>query len=379
MYQYQKENKYFAQISSGMEELGVAELIELGAENVKSAFRGIYFEAEQETLYRINYSSRLLSRILAPLIKFQCHQTRYLYKKAGEINWADFFRVDQSFAIFSNVSNSKIKHSQYAALILKDAIVDQFRDKTGKRPSINKLNPDVWISLHIESDFATISWDTSGGSLHRRGYRTESIEAPMQETLAAAIIQLSEWDGSQPIYDPFCGSGTLLCEALMKYCKIPAGYLREKFGFEFLPDFDNQKWYKVKKQCNSNIRGLSTGKMSGNDISVEAINYSKTNLMNLPSGENVKLVSMNFMNLPKIENSIIVCNPPYGIRLGNRNESANLYKNFGDFLKQKCQGSTAFVYFGDRSLIPKIGLKPAWRKPLKNGGLDGRLAKFEIY
>jgi putative N6-adenine-specific DNA methylase len=379
MYEYQITKTYFAQISAGMEELGAAELKKLGCENIRPEHRGIYFEADKEILYRINYQSRLVSRILAPLNKFFCHQTRYLYKKGKEIDWTNLFKNNQTFAIFANVSNSKITHSQYAAQVLKDAIVDLFREKTGKRPSVDKIKPDVWINLHIESDFATISWDTSGGSLHRRGYRTESVEAPMQETLAAAIIRLSGWEGSQPMYDPFCGSGTLLSEALMSYCRIPGNFLRKRFGFEFLPDFENTQWERVKKETLKQKRELEKGIISGSDISTDSINAAKKNLKNLPGGENVILSKQNFQDIDKLEDTIIVCNPPYGIRMGDKRRVGEKLKSFGDFLKHNCQGSTAYVYFGDRKLIPKIGLKPAWRKPLRNGGLDGRLAKFEIY
>ncbi len=379
MYEYQKTQKYFAQISTGMEELGADELKELGCRNIRTEHRGIYFEASQEILYRANYRSRLISRIVAPLNKFICHQTRYLYKKAQEIDWSEFISVNQTFAIFANVSNSKINHSKYAALVLKDAIVDQFRDKTGKRPNIEKINPDIWISLHIESDFAQISLDVSGGSLHRRGYRSESVEAPMQETLAAAIIRLSKWDGSLPIYDPFCGSGTLLSEALMQHCMIPAGFLRKRFGFEFLPDFEKSVWDKIKKDTKKQMTDLKHGLISGSDISFEAINAAQKNICNLPNGGNIKLKKTDFQKIEKLENKIIVCNPPYGIRSGEKTNIGGLYKSFGDFLKHNCQGSTAYVYFGDRKLIPKIGLRPSWRKPLRNGGLDGRLAKFKLY
>jgi len=379
LYEYQNTNRYFAQISSGMEELGASELAELGASNITISFRGIYFKADQKTLYRINYFSRLISRILAPLLKFTCHQTRYLYKKAQEIIWPELFSVDQSFAIFASVSNSKIKHSLYAAQVLKDAIVDQFREQTDKRPNVEKIHPDVWINLFIENDFAIISWDTSGGSLHRRGYRTQSVEAPMQETLAAAIIRLSQWDGCQPLYDPFCGSGTLLCEALLNYCRLPAGFLRQKFGFEFLPDFDKKSWHQIKAEADKQRREVRIDLIAGSDISREAIKAARQNLNNLPFGQQVKLKKLAFQEIEKLENSLIVCNPPYGIRSGEKKEISHLYKLLGDFLKQKCQGSTAYIYFGDRNLIPKIGLKPSWRKPLRNGGLDGRLVKFAIY
>ena len=379
MFEYQKTNHYFAQIASGIEESGKNELRELGAENPQLAHRGIYFNADRATLYRINYQSRLLSRVLAPMLKFGCHSTRYLYNKASEIEWDQFFTPEHTFAVFANVSNSQIKHSQYAALKLKDAIADYFREKYGKRPNVKRINPDVWISLHIENDLATISWDTSGGALHRRGYRIDAVEAPMQETLAAAIIRLSGWDGSTPLYDPFCGSGTLLAEALMNFCRIPAGYLRKRFGFEFLPDFEAKIWEKVKKEADSDIRDLPEGLISGSDISSQAIKIAQQNLKRLPQGEKINIGVKDFRQIESLGNSTIVCNPPYGIRMKSTNEMSELYKTLGDFLKHHCKNARAFIYFGDRNLIPAIGLKPSWKKPLRNGGLDGRLARFEIY
>lgn len=379
MYDYQKTNRYFAQIAGGLEELGAAELIALHARSVQHAFRGIYFEADQAALYRINYLSRFLTRILAPLSSFPCHHTDGLYKNARLIDWSRFFSIHQTFAIFANVSHSKITHSQFAALRLKDAVVDCFRENYGERPSIEKINPDVWINLHIENDQATISLDTSGGSLHRRGYRKASVEAPMQETVAAAIIRYSEWDGSKPLHDPMCGSGTLLSEALMAYCIIPAGYLRKRFGFELLPDFDPSLWQKVKQEADATIRPLPDGLISGSDISLKAIEATRINLRCLPDGAKVSLAERNFQKLEQLQNRVIVCNPPYGIRLGEKKNLGQFYQSLGDFLKQRCQGSTAFIYFGNRDMLKHIGLKPSWKKPLENGGLDGRLAKFEIY
>ena len=205
---YQEKGRYFAPIPEGMEDLALDELSGLGAEKMTPVYRGIYFDADKETLYRANYRSRLLTRILAPLYTFKCHSTRYLYKRSKEIPWIELLNVDQTFAVFSTVSNSRIIHSQYAALVLKDAIVDFFRERDGKRPGIDRTDPDAWISLHIERDMATVSFDTSGGSLHRRGYRKETVEAPMQEMLAAAIVvampagipkpKITDWEGLTP-------------------------------------------------------------------------------------------------------------------------------------------------------------------------------------
>lgn len=379
MLQYQQIPRYFAQIAGGLEELGQSELTELGASDVLLAYRGIYFNADQATLYRINYCSRLVTRIIAPLLSFQCHSTRYLYKTAREIQWQDFFSPEQSFAIFAHVSNSQIRHSQYAAQVLKDAIVDYFRDQTGRRPNVERINPDLWFNLHIDNDKATIGLDLSGGSLHRRGYHTATIDAPMQETLAAAIVRLSQWDGSQPICDPMCGSGTLLTEALMHYCRIPSGFLRQHFGFQFAPDYDANLWHSVKNRADQEMRALPPGLIAGSDIDGAAIEATRQNLKNLPHGQMVNVRAQDFRAIDSLAGQIIICNPPYGIRQGESTAVMTLLKEFGDFLKQKCQQATAFIYFGDRALIPKIGLKPSWKKPLVNGALDGRLVKLDLY
>ncbi len=379
MFLYQEKGRFFAPIPEGVEGLAVDELALLGAENATPVYRGIYFDADKETLYRANYKSRLLARILAPLLTFKCHSTRYLYKRSREIPWADLLKVSQTFAVFSTVSNSRITHSQYAGLCLKDAIVDSFREQEGRRPGIDRVNPDAWISLHIERDMATISFDTSGGSLHRRGYRKETVEAPMQEMLAAAIVAHMEWDGVRPLYDPMCGSGTLLSEALMSCCRIPAGLLRKGFGFEMLPDFDSELWATVKEEADQEIRPLSEGAIGGSDLSGKAVAAAKINNQLLPYGDRILWKVLDFRKIEDLSERIIVTNPPYGIRLGRGQDLVGLYKELGDFLKQRCKGATAYIFFGNRELIPYIGLRPSWKRPLVSGGLDGRLVKLEIY
>ncbi len=379
LYQYQKDCRYFAQIAEGLKEAGAEELVELGAEDVRPEFRGIRFGADKSSLYRINYLTRLLSRCLAPLISFTCHDTDTLYQKAKQIEWEDFFAQGNTFAVSGNVSDSAISHSKYAALRLKDAVADYFKEKTGQRPNVSVRNPDILLNLHIRNDKAVISLDTSGGALHRRGYREETVSAPMQETVAAAIIRFSEWDGSVPLYDPLCGSGTLLCEALMRYSHIPAGVFRNRFGFESLPDFDGAVWKQVKKEADGRIRKLPQGLIAGSDVSAEAVSAARTNLMGLHYGNNVGVERADFKKLPALEGHVIVTNPPYGIRMGREGNLEMFYKNLGDFLKQKCNGAAAFVYFGERAYIKKIGLKASWKKPIKAGGLDGRLVKYEMY
>ena len=379
MYAYQTNNTFFAQVPGMMEEICEQELIELGAKNTRIAYRGIYFEADLLTIYKINYTSRTISRVLAPLKSFHCRNADSIMKLAKQIKWDKMFSLDQTFAITSTVSKSSINNSLYASQVLKDGIADYFRAKFGKRPNVETVNPDVRFNLFIEKDNAVLSLDTSGESLHKRGYRLLAGEAPMQETLAAAIIRLSKWDGEKPLLDCMCGSGTILCEALMHYCRVPAQKLRKKFGFFHLPDFDRNAWEKFKNESDEKIRPLLKGIISGSDKSQITINIAKENLARLPNSENVTLSAHPFQHIKQFENGILITNPPYGIRLGKRDEVENLYKELGDFLKTKCKGTSAFIYTGEPTLRKHIGLKTSKRIPLVNGKLEGVLLQIDSY
>ncbi|HCK99697.1 MAG TPA: RNA methyltransferase [Candidatus Marinimicrobia bacterium] len=378
-FEYQKSRRFFAQIAHEMEGIGKAELEELGAGDVMTAYRGLYFNADNKTLYRVNYQSRLITRVLAPLLTFDCHSTDYLYKTAKSIPWSEIFNTDDTFAVYATVSDSKITHSKYASLRLKDAIVDYFKDLTGDRPNVEKQTPAIWINLHIDNNRAIISLDTSGGSLHRRAYRIQTGSAPMQETLAAAIVRLTGWQGEKPLVDPMCGSGTLLYEALMKYCRIPSGVNRKRFGFEFLPDFDSRLWKSVKQEANIQIRELPKGLIVGSDISRSAIMDAISNSKSFRSGRNISFNTRDFRAIEAINDSVIVTNPPYGKRMEKGKDLSRFYQELGDYLKQHCRESTAYIYFGERKYIKNIGLKPTWKIPLVNGALDGRLLKYELY
>ncbi|GAB5519695.1 MAG: THUMP domain-containing protein [Rhodothermales bacterium] len=375
---YQSHQQYFAQVAGGLEEAAIQELRGLGATGLQAKYRGVSFKATSEVLYRVNYQTRLCTRILAPLIAFDCHSDKYLYRRIGEVDWSAFMDVDHTFAVFANVSHSTITHSKYAALVVKDAIVDQFRDRTGQRPSIDRRTPDVWLNLYITNNHATLSFDTSGGSLHRRGYRQASVEAPMQETVAAAMLHYAEWDGGTPLIDPFCGSGTILCEALMRATHTPAGALRERFGFQRMPDFQSKTWARVQ-QAAKQQQQPPPHPISGSDMDSGAVRAAHTNLAVLPHGDTVSVRRADFRQLPALEGVTLMCNPPYGLRIGRGDGIEHLYREFGDFLKQKCTGSTAYIYAGKRELLKHVGLRAAWKKPLVNGALDGRVAKYELY
>ncbi len=378
-YTYQRDGRYFAQIADGLEPLAHQELLRLGVPQVKPGYRGLYFYADPAVLYRVTYCSRFIQKIIAPLEFLDCHSTKYLYQRARAIAWTDMLHPDKTFAVVSNVSDSHIRHSKYAALCLKDAIADYFMESLGRRPNVDTDNPDVWLSLYIHNNRAYIGLEVSGGSLHKRGYRIIGHEAPMQETVAAAIIEMSGWQGERPLYDPMCGSGTLLCEALMAYCRIPAGYLRKRFGFEALPDYDPVIWRAVKLEADAAIHPLPAGLIAGSDISDKALVAARTNLDHLAQGNTVALKHIDFRDIKSLENTTLVSNPPYGLRLQKKEGLETFYKDLGDFLKQRCQGSAAYLYFGNRDMIKHIGLRTAWKRPLASGGLDGRLIKLEMY
>lgn len=379
MFQYQKDNVFFAQVTGMMEELCEKELIELGAKNTKVTYRGVAFEADLTTIYRINYTSRLISRVLAPLAAFPCHTTDALIKMAQKIPWQKIFSVDQTFAISASISKSKITNSLYASLCLKDGIADYFRDNYGKRPNVEKDTPDVRFNLHIEKDMAVISLDTSGESLHKRGYRLLAGEAPMQETLAAALIKLSNWNGESQLLDCMCGSGTILCEALMHYCRIPAQILRKKFGFVNMPGYDKKVWESIKTEYDKQIRPLPKDLILGSDRNPEAIKVARQNLSRLPYSDSIDLACKPFQQIKQFENGVLITNPPYGMRLGKLEEVQTLYKELGDFLKSNCKGTTAFIYTGEPSLRKSIGLRTSRRIPLTNGKLDGVLIQIDSY
>jgi putative N6-adenine-specific DNA methylase len=392
MFEYQRDHRFFARSQRRLEPIARDELAELGAADCTPSYCGVYFTASPGVLYKINYCARTISRVLAPLIRFTCPSEQVLYKKAYDFQWSELFSLDRTFAVDANVSDSGITHSRFAALRLKDAIVDYFRKKTGKRPDVNTTHPDIRLDLNIRENRAVISLDTSGESLHRRGYRLASVIAPMQETLAAAILRLSGWQGKNPLLDPMCGSGTLLAEALLKYRGIPSGFKRNvsDFGFSYMPDFQPQTWNRIKRSMDKNIREYenqySEGLITGSDIDKKAVQAARKNLKEIPGGSRVAVRHRDFHGIGKTGNHMIITNPPYGIRnpIGvgadhEGDEYARFYRDLGNFLKRQCRGSTAYILCGDKTLTKNIGLKISRRIPLYNGPLDSRLVKIEIY
>ena len=380
MFLYQARGEYFAQVAGGLEELAADELRDLGAEPADVIPRGIEFRADRETLYRVNYRARLLSRVLAPLTRFDIASGEDLYLKTKKIDWTRLLTLDQTFAVAANVSRSVIDNSHFAALKVKDVVVDMFRARyRGKRPNVDTRDPDLMINVHIRNDTATVSIDCSGAPLHKRGYRQQAVAAPMQETLAAAILEFAGWDGKRPLYDPMCGSGTLLSEAWLKAGHLPANVLRRRFGFMMLPDFNRNDWVKVKFTEDNRVQPVRGGLIRGSDVDPAAVRMTRENNARLPGGDELRVRTADFRDLPELPPGVVVCNPPYGLRLEQGTDMAAFMGEFGDFLKRKCAGSDAWIYLGDRELVKHVGLKAARKIPLMNGGLDGRLVHYELH
>ncbi|MCF7919261.1 MAG: class I SAM-dependent RNA methyltransferase [Candidatus Cloacimonetes bacterium] len=376
--EYQKNSKYFAQVAGSLEPIAALELQELGAADIQTTYRGISFSADEATLYRILYQTRICSRILAPLISFQCHSEKYLHKSAMQIDWTQFLDLKEKFAINSNVSNSKISNSMYAGQVLKDAICDVFREKFDARPDFDAKEADVRFNLHISENWANISIDLGGEPLHKRGYRKETVKAPLQETLAAAIIRLTLWNGEQMLYDPFCGSGTILTEAIMHYCRIPAGFLRKEWGIFRMPGFNKELWDKLKAAADNNIRDLPEGLLAGSDIAGVCVHASIGNCNTFSQGRNVVIKRLDYREIDELENMVIATNPPFGKRL-YEGEAEKILKELGDFLKQKCQGSRAYVLVGSKELAFALRLRYKMNKLLKNGDIESRLLRIDLY
>jgi putative N6-adenine-specific DNA methylase len=378
---YQEHRRFFAVVNEGLEELACAELERLGASDLKPIWRGVYFVASPEVTLEVLFSARLIGCLLAPLSSFDCHSSKYLLRRASQVPWETLLTPQKTFAVTATVANSKATHSQFVALKLKDAICDRMREAAGGRPDVDKRRPDLRVHIHLERDYATISADMGEGSRHRRGYRPEAGEAPVPETVAAALLAAAGWEGQKPLLDPMCGSGTILAEAVMRAGNIPAGMNLnpKKIGALFLPDFGREAIEEARRKAMARARPVPDDLIRGSDSDSRILQTAGENLARLPGGDEVRLRRGDFRDHPGLENGIIVCNPPWGIRLGEEEEAQQLVKEFGDWLKQNCQGSEAWLILGNRELVKYVGLKTTERVPVRIGALDGRFAKYELY
>jgi len=369
---------YIAKTFQGVEELLRDELTALGATNTQIIKRGVSFEGDLSTFYRIVYCSRLSLRILKPLFHFKARNDKQLYDRITQYAWHDLINVDQTFAIDHAIKSHFFRHSKYAALKMKDGVVDQIRRKKGARPSIQTDHPDIRLNLHIHKDQVNISLDASGYSLHRRGYRISGHIAPLNEVLAATLIKITNWSGDRLLLDPMCGSGTIGLEAAYAYCNFPSAYLNDKFCFQQWADYDHTIWQNVRSESDAkiNIRELPI-QLSDKDHS--SIMYVMKACRNIDPTLNIPYQTKDFFKLEKpSDQGIIIMNPPYGERIEQRNITA-FYKGIGDHLKQEFSGWDAWIFSSNKEALKAFGLRSSKKVTLFNGPLECKFQKFELY
>jgi putative N6-adenine-specific DNA methylase len=372
-------NQYVASTFSGLEDLLATELIELGATDVVKLRRAVSFSGDEDIMYKVNYLSRLSLRVLKPIKEFTADTPQKLYDGAKSVDWMKIFDVGNTFAIDPVTSGNIFKHSQYAAQKVKDAIADQFRDRFGRRPDVDLDKPQIRIHLHIHEDQCTISLDSSGDSLHRRGYRLHLGPAPLSEVMASALIKISGWTPEQSLYDPMCGSGTILSEAVMIARNIPAGHYRKQFSFMFWPDYSRMRWLRIKKEADLHIRNLPENcHIAGSDLSQMAIEWTKGNLEALGVADRVELRQLDVRQaIAPGEKGILISNPPYGVRL-KPEDIASLYRDVGNALKHHFPGWDAWLFSSDVRALKQTGMKPSQSFTLFNGPLECRYSHYEI-
>ncbi len=362
----------------GFEEILAKELLQLGAQNIETGVRMVSFKGDKGFMYKANLALRTALKILKPIHSFRLFNEQQLYKGIQAVDWSDYLSADQSFVVDVTLHSDNFNHSQFVALKTKDAIVDQFREKYGRRPNIDKDFPDLRINIHIHNEQCSVALDTSGNSLHHRGYRTATNIAPINEVLAAGMLLLSGWDGQGDFLDPMCGSGTILAEAAMIACNIPANINRKEFAFEKWNDWDNDLFDKIVDSLMSKTREFHYT-IKGFDKAPSAVEKAKDNIKNANLDEYVTITRDNFFESEKETRGPlhILFNPPYGERLDIDME--RFYREIGDTLKQGYPGTNAWFITANLEALKFVGLKPSRKIKLFNGKLEARLVKYEMY
>ena len=361
----------------GLEPVLAKELTQLGANDVKIGRRMVSFTGDKEMMYRANFQLHTAIRILKPILHFKARSADDVYEEIKKIDWTDFIGDDKTFAVDSVVFSEEFRHSKFVSYKVKDAIVDQFREKTGKRPNISVANPDLRLNIHIAEDICTLSLDSSGESLHRRGYRQESVEAPLNEVLAAGMILMSGWKGDTDFIDPMCGSGTILIEAALIAKNMAPGLFRKEYAFEKWSDFDADLFDEIYND-ESQERDYKHH-IYGYDIDIKAVNTAMQNVKAAGLSDVITISQQDFKDFtqPK-EKSIIITNPPYGERISTP-DLLGTYKMIGERLKHQFKGNDAWVLSYREECFDQIGLKPSIKIPLYNGSLECEFRKYQMF
>lgn len=374
-----RDFRYFATTSKGLEEVLASELSGLGGTRVESAAGGVAFSGDLALGYRANLWLRTANRVLLSLATFSAPTPATLYEGTKTVPWPDLFPVDARIAVEATVRESGITHSHFAAQKAKDAVVDLFRARVGRRPDVDPASPDVRIVLRIVRDECTLSLDLSGESLNRRGYRDDPAEASLRETLAAGMVMLTGWDGTQPLVDPMCGAGTIPIEAALLASGRAPGLLRGAFGFQRLAGYDGRLWKRLVAEAGEQVRGTAA-RIEGCDLSAAAVRGALRNAERAGVSGIAGFQPRDIREFaPEGPPGTILCNPPYGVRMAGGPDAEAFYRAMGEAFKKRCRGWTAWVLSGNPEITRHIGLKATRRIPLMNGPIDCRLLKYELY
>ena len=372
-----------ARTMRGLEDVLARELEELGARAVRRESLAVSFTGDNALLYRANLYLYTALRILKPILRFSISKQDDLYSRMQRHNWAKHLGVEDTFAIDTAVHSPLFSNSQFVAFRAKDAIVDQFRDRTGKRPSVDLREPDLRLHIHINQKQCTVSLDSTGESLHRRGYRTNPVRASISEVLAAGMIKLSGWKYDEPFVDPMCGAGTIAIEAALQGLGLAPGLSRDRFGFHNWPDFEIDLWQRIRREARSradeNMR-TRTVSIHASDASRQAVQWARRNLREagLPR-EAVQFEAASLIDFrPPPGPGTVIMNPPYGERMPEPEIEA-LYKSIGDAMKQNFTGYSAWIISSNREALKRIGLRASEKHQLYNGPLECSFRRYELY
>ena len=370
--------KMVAKTLFGFEELLAKELRDLGGINVRAGVRNVSFEGDTGFMYKANLCLRTAIKIVKPIHSFFVHDEHDLYRKIYAMDWSDYLTIDTTFAIDATVNSENFTHALYVSQKTKDAIVDKFRDLEGDRPNVDIKHPDLRINIHIQKDQCNVALDSSGASLHHRGYRTATNIAPINEVLAAGLLLLSGWDGQCDFLDPMCGSGTMLTEAAMIACNIPANINRKGFAFEKWEDFDEELYNKIVESSLNKTREFHY-KIVGYDKAPSAVEKAIDNVENANLSEYIRIEQQNFFETKKeTENHLhMVFNPPYGERLNI--EMEDFYASIGNTLKRNYPGTDAWFITSNLEALKYVGLRPSIKIKVFNSHLESKFVKYVMY
>ena len=373
-------HRFFATTFKGLEEVLAGEVAALGGEEVGIGAGSVSFSGDMALCYRGNLRLRSANRVVMLLSGFPAPTPAALYEGARDIPWTELFAPERTIAVDATVRDSGITHSHFAAQKTKDAVVDRFRDATGRRPDVDTASPDVRIVVRIVRDAASVSLDTSGESLNRRGYRAHPTEASLKETLAAGLILLAGWQGGEPLVDPACGAGTIPIEAALIAGNIAPGSLGRSFGFQRLLGYDRKRWERLLAEARAEARRSGSVRIEGSDVSPEAVGWAIRNAQNAKLAERIRFTARSIRIFSPGEGpGTILCNPPYGTRLPGGTQAEAFYREMGEALKKRSRGWTAFLLSGNPELTGFLGLKASRKIPVMNGPIDCRLLKYELY